>query len=181
MGFNIKGITSDTFQAYDTGQTLKAKGYPYDVLSVDRVDTDHICKPYQYFKSTIYDKRLEIYDDKVLISEIIDLERNIDSGKVDHPDGGKKDVCDAVCGAIYNASKHAEEFAYDYGESNEQILRLNGPTGSYDAQQLTLDLEEELKKMGPQLGQLPKFDRVHPSEADKGTDNYYLYDDLIIL
>ena len=42
-GFNIKGITSDTFQSYDTGQTLKAKGYPYEVLSVDRVDTDRIC------------------------------------------------------------------------------------------------------------------------------------------
>ena len=43
QGFNIKGITTDTFQSYDTGQTLKAKGYNYEVLSVDRVDSDHIC------------------------------------------------------------------------------------------------------------------------------------------
>lgn len=182
MGFNIKGITSDTFQAYDTGQTLKAKGYNYEVLSVDRVDTDKICKPYQYFKSTIYDKRLEIYDDKVLISEIIDLERNMDTGKVDHPDGGKKDVCDAVCGAIYNASKHAEEFAYDYGESNEQLLRLNGGATFDDTKQLTLDLEDELKKLGPQLGRLGKFDKIHPSDADTGTTDYTMvYDDIIIL
>ena len=87
-GFNIKGITSDTFQSYDTGQTLLSKGYPYSILSVDRVDTDKICKPYQYLKSTIYDKRLEIYDHELLIQEITELERNIDSGKVDHPDGG---------------------------------------------------------------------------------------------
>ena len=180
-GFNIKGITSDTFQSYDTGQTLKAKGYPYDVLSVDRVGPDRICVPYQYFKSTIYDKRLEIYDDKVLISEIIDLERNIDSGKVDHPDGGKKDVCDAVCGAIYNASKHAEEFAYDYGESNEQLLRINNLGTVDETKQLTLDLEDELKKLGPALGQIPQFDRVHPSDADKGTTNYELYNDSIII
>lgn len=68
-GFNIKGITTDTFQSYDTGQTLSAKGYPYSVLSVDRVDTDHICKPYQYFRSTIYEKRLDIYNSKTLIEE----------------------------------------------------------------------------------------------------------------
>lgn len=182
QGFNIKGITSDTYQSYDTGQTLKAKGYPYEVLSVDRVDpSSHICIPYQYFQSTIYEKRLEIYEDKVLISEITDLERNMNTGKVDHPDGGKKDVCDAVCGAIYNASKHAEEFAYDYGETSEQLLRLNSDDPYGEVHQLTVDLEDELKKMGPMLGQLDKFDRVHPSEADKGTTDYTLYGDIIIL
>lgn len=182
QGFNIKGITSDTYQSYDTGQTLKAKGYPYEVLSVDRVDpSSHICIPYQYFQSTIYEKRLEIYEDKVLIAEITDLERNMNTGKVDHPDGGKKDVCDAVCGAVYNASKHAEEFAYDYGETNEQLLRLNSDDPYGEVHQLTVDLEDELKKMGPMLGQLEKFDRVHPSEADKGTTDYTLYGDIIIL
>ena len=57
QGFNIKGITTDTFQSYDTGQTLLAKGYNYEVLSVDRVSQDHICKPYQNFKTIIYEKR----------------------------------------------------------------------------------------------------------------------------
>lgn len=42
-GFNIRGITTDTYQSYDTGETLRAKGYPYSVLSVDRVDTNHVC------------------------------------------------------------------------------------------------------------------------------------------
>ena len=82
-GFNIKGITSDTFQSYDTGEALRAKGYPYSVLSVDRVDTNRVCIPYQYLRSTIYEKRLEIYEDKLLISELIDLERNMDTGKID--------------------------------------------------------------------------------------------------
>lgn len=177
-GFNIKGITSDTFQSYDTGQTLRAKGYPYDVLSVDRCDSDKICKPYQYFKSTIYDKRLELYNHKLLIQEITELERNIDTGKVDHPDGGSKDVADAVCGAIFNASKHAEQFAYDYGESSEQLLRLN-ESSSYesDVRQLTLNLEEELKKMNGFLSN----GSVHPSDLNSKTSNYTLYNDIIIL
>lgn len=88
QGFNIKGVSSDTFQSYDTGQTLLAKGYPYSVLSVDRIDTDHICKPYQYLKSTIYEKRIEMFECKLLRDELTDLERNINTGKVDHPDGG---------------------------------------------------------------------------------------------
>ena len=33
-------------------------------------------------------KGLEMYDDRMLIHQIINLERNINSGKIDHPDGG---------------------------------------------------------------------------------------------
>lgn len=176
-GFNIKGITSDTFQSYDTGEALRAKGYPYSVLSVDRVDTNRVCIPYQYLRSTIYEKRLEIYEDKLLISELIDLERNMDTGKIDHPDGGLKDIADATCGAIYNASKHAEEFAYDYGEQLEDVLRINGGSKEDDVKQLTIDLENELLEMG----QKRLNRRVHPSDADQGTEDYNLYDDIIII
>lgn len=180
MGFNIKGITSDTYQAYDLQQQLKAEGYPCEILSVDRVDTDRICKPYQYFKTTIYEKRFEIYDDKVLKAEVTDLERNLDTGKVDHPDGGAKDRSDAVCGAIFNASKHAEEFAYDYGESSEQLLRINSNDDYDDSRQLALNLEEELKKMRGVIGR-PSDDRIHPSDLNSRTSQYSMFNDIIIL
>ena len=180
MGFNIKGITSDTYQAYDLQQQLKAEGYPCEILSVDRVDTDRICKPYQYFKTTIYEKRFEIYDDKVLKAEVTDLERNLDTGKVDHPDGGAKDRSDAVCGAIFNASKHAEEFAYDYGESSEQLLRINSSDDYDDARQLALNLEEELKKMRGVIGR-SSDDRIHPSDLNSRTSQYSMFNDIIIL
>lgn len=160
QGFNIKGITSDTYQSYDTGQTLKAKGYPYEVLSVDRVDTDRVSKPYQYLKSTIYEKRVELYDSKNLIDEIIDLERNINTGKVDHPDGGKKDVADALCGAVYNASKNAEQFAFEWGESLDTITTTNAmPSDAVIRQQITLEFEEELKKT---------FNKNMPTQANTG-------------
>jgi hypothetical protein len=147
QGFNIKGITSDTYQSYDTGQTLKAKGFPYEVLSVDKVDTDRISKPYQYLKSTIYEKRIELYDSKNLIDELIDLERNINTGKVDHPDSGKKDVADALCGSVYSASKNAEQFAFEWGENLDTIAKTNSlPSDQSLRQQITLEFEEELKK-----------------------------------
>ena len=145
QGFNICGISTDTFQSYDTGQALKAKGFNYEIVSVDRVDSDHVNKPYQYFKSSIYEKRFKMYHCKTLQDEIIDLERNINTGRVDHPVSGRKDQSDAVCGAIFNASKHAEEFAYEYGEDLDAILEQNLST-EQTKQQLTIDFEEELKK-----------------------------------
>lgn len=154
MGFSIKGITSDTFQSYDTGQALLDRKFPYTVLSVDRVDPQsHICKPYQYFKTTIYEKRLEIYDSQTLIEEIVNLERNINNGKVDHPEGFRKDVCDAVCGALFNASSHAEEFAYNYGEDMEEAVKASSSTPFESArQQVSIEFEEELKNvLAPQL------------------------------
>lgn len=98
---NIKGVSTDSFQSVETGQTLKAKGYNYQMISVDRTDpSSHICRPYQYFKTAIYEQRVEMFQQNELITEITELERNVNTGKVDHPDGGRKDVCDAVCGSI---------------------------------------------------------------------------------
>ena len=149
MGFNLKGISTDTFQSVDTGQSLVAKGYNYSVLSVDRVDpSSHICLPYQYFRSCIYEKRIETYESDTLTAEVIDLERNINTGKVDHPEGGRKDVCDAVCGATFNASKHAEEFAFDFGETLEDMINVStSADDSQMRQQIQVDFEEELAKI----------------------------------
>lgn len=150
QGFAIKGITTDTFQSYDTGQALISKGYKYEILSVDKVDSDHICKPYQYFKSTIYEHRIIIYNkgSDLLTEEIIGLERNNNSGKVDHAPSGinSKDQCDAVCGAVYNASKHAEEYAFDYGEAIDTMLDVSmGAQDFNNKQQITVDFENALK------------------------------------
>ena len=149
QGYNIKGISTDTFQSYDTGQQLLALGYPYKQISVDRVDSDHVCKPYQYFRSTLYEKRIEMYSSKELVDELIDLERNINTGKVDHPDGGAKDAADAVCGALFNASQNAEQFAYDYGELYDTMQNINSQASTYEGlkKQITLDFEEELKQI----------------------------------
>ena len=62
VGFNIKEVTSDTFQSYDLRQQLSAEGFNTDVLSVDRVDSSsHVCVPYQFFKNVIYEQRLDMY------------------------------------------------------------------------------------------------------------------------
>lgn len=164
QGFNIKGVSTDTYQSVDTGQTLAAKGYTYCVLSMDRVDTDRICKPYQYLRSTIYEERIEIYDAVLLTDELIGLQRDMNSGKIDHDPSGinSKDQADAVCGAVWNASQNAEEFEYDWGDTIDAGVSVSGDTSlEAEMHQLTIDFEQEMQKI---------LDPVRKQEENK--DNY---------
>ena len=172
QGFRIAGVSSDTYQSYETGQILLAKGYNYSQISVDRVDpSSHICKPYQYFKSTIYEKRLDMYDSEELTNEITDLERNINTGKVDHPDGGRKDVCDAVCGAIFNASQYAEQYAYDYGESLNTFMDFNGDSEYEEKSQIIIDFEKELSKVAGSI--FSNEELIMPISDEKYEPSYF--------
>ena len=180
-GFKVKKVTSDTFQAYDLQQQLKAEKFDCEILSVDRVDTDHICKPYQYLKNTIYEQRIKMYNSKRLVDELTDLERNINTGKVDHPPKGHKDAADAMCGAIFTASKYAEEFAYDYGEDLDTLIDVNKDDGQIAGEQLTVEFQKELEKMGPVFGK-PLTDlygrNVNKDEyEDDDEDDYAVVED----
>ena len=151
QGFAVRGVSTDTFQSYDTGQSLTARGIPYEIISVDRVDTQsHICLPYSHFKNVIYEKRIKMFRQNTLIEEIVNLERNINTGKVDHPDGFRKDVCDAVCGALYNAGQHAEMVAFEYGEDMEATYNVSMSVSSdyQQKKQITMDFENMLLGMG---------------------------------
>ena len=152
QGFNIKGISTDTFQNAAIAQDFVSKGYNYQIISVDRVNKDHICEPYAFFKNCIYEQRIVLLPSKLLVQELVGLERNGNSGKIDHPDGGtsgSKDMSDAVCGALWNASQHAEEYSYEYGEDLDVIQESNYLTDSNAnyKQQLLVDMEEELKNL----------------------------------
>ena len=146
-GFNIKKITSDTYQSADLLQQLSAEGYDCEILSVDRVDTDKICKPYQYLRSTIYEKRFIMYRSKRLFDEFIDIERNLNTGKIDHSPNGHKDALDAVCGATFTASKFAEQYAFDYGETLDAITEVSSDSILNEKEQIIIDFEKELTKI----------------------------------
>ena len=145
-GFKIKGITCDTYQSYDLLQQLSAEGYNCSVLSVDRV-TDGICQPYQYLRSSIYEKRFIMYKSNRLFDEFIDVERNMNTGKIDHTPNYHKDALDAVCGATFNASKNAEQYAFDYGEDIENTLAVSNTQQANTKEQITVNFEDELKKV----------------------------------
>lgn len=104
QGFAIKGISCDTFQSTQMQQELKSDGFNVKVVSVDRVDnTTRQQTQYAYFKTTMGDRRIEVYDKcDFLTEEVLGLER-LSDGHIEHPDAGKsgsKDQIDAVVGAL---------------------------------------------------------------------------------
>lgn len=130
QGFNIKGVSSDTFQSSQLSQQLAADGFQYSSISVDRLDSESkVQLQYAYLKSTIYDHRFVVYKQgsEVLTTEILGLERESD-GHIQHPEHGtqgSKDISDAVCGSMWNASLHSDEYSYEYGEDIGVTLDVN--------------------------------------------------------
>ena len=109
----------------------------------------HNCKPYQYLRSAIYEQRMRLFKTcNLLTKEALELERNGNTGKIDHPDNkdASKDSIDAICGATFEASKYAEQYAFDYGDDLEASVDANMADYDEDKKQITLDFEEELKK-----------------------------------
>lgn len=162
--FNIKKVTSDTFQSAPVLQDLRANGIECDTLSVDRLTGDgknKICEPYHYFKSTIYENRIEVYKTQLLTEEVVGLER-LSDGHIDHTTAGinSKDISDAVCGATYEASKHAEEFAYSFGETVETTLEINAVE---DSQQEIKDLAKSM--LGSITVKNPKTGKIEATQA----------------
>lgn len=152
-GFNIKGISSDTFQSAQIQQQLISDGFDVKVISVDRLDPQtKQCLPYAYLKSAIYDRRLEVYKDcDFLTEEVLGLERESD-GHINHPEGGtvgSKDAIDAVCGSLFNASQNSEEFGYNYGEDYSAMFLANKDDSPETKKtQMVVDFEQQLRQMG---------------------------------
>lgn len=175
-GFNIKGVSSDTFQSADLQQQLKAEGFNCQIISVDRLQ-DHICLPYQYLKSTIYEQRIEFPKNTLLQEEFLGLQKD-GNGKVDHDPSGinSKDSADAVCGATWFAQQNAEQFAFDYGEMLDTITEVSKSTSQeYQIKEMNKQFEEQLSN---QLNPLRNQDKETLSEDDQS--RLYLSQGIVI-
>ena len=188
-GFRIKKITSDTFQSAQLQQELKGQGFDCSILSVDRVEQmpgEHVgvCRPYEYLRSAIYEKRVRLYGfpeggrSYLLYDELVQLEKNNANGRIDHPDNGKtgsKDQSDAVCGATYTASQFADEYAYDFGEDLNLSLDVNSDA---PMRQMTVNFEDELKKINDPFSDLQI--KTQDMSGDKGSDQPLVYDGMLV-
>lgn len=94
-GFNIRMVTFDRWESFDTMEYLKERGMKAERLSVAK-------KHYEDFAMVVAEERLVGPKVELLIDELLQL-RIMRNDKVDHPRKGSKDLADAVCGAIYNA------------------------------------------------------------------------------
>ena len=120
-------------------------------------------------------KKADVYDIEVQDNHNFAL----DCGIFVH---NSKDKSDAVCGALYTASQHAEEFAYRYGETEAARLTLevNDAGSMDDLSQLTVSFEEELKKISGMFNAASKNIKENPF-SEKATEDYWLLTDNIIM
>jgi hypothetical protein len=94
-GFSIARVTTDQYQSVDTLQQCRRHGITADLLSVDLSPV-----AYEALRSALAEGRMRMYKYEPFIQEMIRLERDPLTGKVDHPLGGSKDVADAVAGVV---------------------------------------------------------------------------------
>lgn len=102
-GLNIKWVTFDSFQSVDSIQLLKQKGF---VSGRQSVDTDNT--PYEFTKAAFYEGRIELPEHTHCLTELLSLEKDNKTGKIDHPPQGSKDVSDAVAGVVYGLTMRRE-------------------------------------------------------------------------
>lgn len=104
VGFNIRGISVDGYQSADTRQILITQGYNVDLVSLDRTPQGYLA-----LRSAMNDQRIGLISIDLLETELIQLQRDVQSGKIDHPIDGSKDMSDSLAGALWNATLHKED------------------------------------------------------------------------
>lgn len=96
QGVNLKWISFDSYQSADSLQILRQKGFITGTVSMDKT-----ALPYEVMKTAFYDGRVKAPRHEKALSEIVRLERDPQSGLIDHPPNFSKDCADAVAGVIY--------------------------------------------------------------------------------
>ena len=72
-----------------------------------------------------------------------------------------------MCGAIFNASRHAEEYAFDYGETIDTISDVSSSRDyESDRKQLSVDFEHELGRLFDPMANPEQVKRQKENQPD---------------
>jgi len=104
MGLNIVWVTFDQFQSSDSQQILRQQGLITGHQSIDDVP----CRPYDFTKTAMYEGRMNIPVHTKLNREILMLEKDTKTGRIDHPPGGSKDCADALAAVAFGLTMRRE-------------------------------------------------------------------------
>lgn len=122
QGFNIEGISRDQFQSEYMAQLLEAQGFDVDKISLDRTPDG-----YMAFRSVLLEERIDLLDVQELQNELIYLQRDAVSGKIDHQIGREKDLSDSAAGALWNAVLHQATPGPSMVNVANAMLNVNRP------------------------------------------------------
>lgn len=94
-GIPIHRMTYDGFDSRESIVALRSVGVRSGVISLD---TSNI--GYNLTKRALYQDRLDYPPNEILKRELVQLDIDHTTGKVDHPSIGSKDIADAVAGVV---------------------------------------------------------------------------------
>lgn len=104
LKLNIRWVTFDQFQSTDSQQILRQRGFITGQQSIDTLP----CHPYKFLKSAFYEHRIILPTHEHLQKELLALEVDTKTGKIDHPPAGSKDCADALAGVVYGLTMRRE-------------------------------------------------------------------------
>ena len=99
MGFKIAIVSTDTYQTAESHQILRDKGFETALRSLDRTP-----EGYKTLREAMIDQRISLIQHARLENELIYLQHDNHTGKLDHPSNGSKDISDSLAGAIWDLS-----------------------------------------------------------------------------
>lgn len=120
-GLNIQGVSRDQFQSEYMAQLLEAQGFKVDKLSLDRTPDGYVA-----LRSVLLEQRIDMLNVELLNHELIRLERDGNTGKVDHVIGESKDISDGFAGSVWNAILHNDKIPTSRKKVASTIAAING-------------------------------------------------------
>lgn len=126
-GFNISRISRDQFQSEYMAQLLEEQGFDVDKISLDRTPDGYVATG-----SVLSEQRVDLLDHRLLQDEMIHLQRDGITGKIDHPVGGSKDVSDSFAGAVWNALLNNPGVQVPAKAKARVISAVNGPRTGFN-------------------------------------------------
>lgn len=136
IGFNIQGISADGYQSADTLQQLKLAGFNTKLLSLDRTVKGESVG-YLAFRAAINEERLNLLDmtGSRVERELIELEQDGLSGKVDHPTEG----CftgDTKISLVDGREVTIDELMIEQEYRDNYVYTVNEDTGHIEAKRI---------------------------------------------
>jgi len=122
-GFNIAGISADSYQSEYMVQLFEAEGFYVKNISLDRTPDGYIA-----LRAILLEQRIDLLDHKRLQDELVKLQRDANNGKIDHPVGGAKDLSDGLAGSILNAVRENPALPLSGRAASSAIAAANRPT-----------------------------------------------------
>lgn len=102
-GMNIRFVAYDKFNSAESIQSFRRMGIHSGVVPVDVDDNKYI-----YLREAIVTNRILLPENEMLINELVNLEHNHVTNRVDHHSHSTKDISDAVCRAVWSCGVSRE-------------------------------------------------------------------------